>query len=70
VLTAGLAATGGYLSLVGSELRLLSQFGLLLAVVVALSYLAGLLVVWVSVTPETPAEVSSDRPAVPLSSVP
>lgn len=70
VLTAGLAATGGYLSLVGSELRLLSQFGLLLAVVVALSYLAGRLVVWVSVTPETPAEVSSDRPAVPLSSVP
>jgi hypothetical protein len=59
VVTAGLAATGGYLSLVGSELRLLSQFGLLLAVVVALSYLAGRLVVWVSVTPETPAEVSA-----------
>ncbi|HTF54747.1 MAG TPA: MMPL family transporter [Pseudonocardia sp.] len=58
VLTAGLAATGGYLSLVVSQLQLLSQFGLLLAVVVGLSYLAGRLVVWASVAPETPAPAS------------
>ncbi|GAA5150010.1 hypothetical protein GCM10023321_14780 [Pseudonocardia eucalypti] len=58
VLTAGLVAAAGYLSLTVSQLRLLTEFGLLLATVVALSYLAARLTLWV-------APVAYEAPAPP-----
>jgi hypothetical protein len=64
VLTAGLAATVGYLSLLSSQLHLLREFGLLLAAVVALSYLAALLTLWVA--PAAPVAAPSRAPSSPV----